>query len=81
MDPLDDFEHQVTLSGFALAGHALRVLDKAGLLDEEARASIRGHLELLSEKMEAVDDADQPIVARYLDILVHLLPPPRYGDG
>lgn len=77
MDPIEDFEHQLMLSGFLLASHALRLLDKAGLLDDQAGEVVRQHLRLLSEKLEAAPDSAE--LSAFLDVLVRVLPPPRSG--
>ena len=79
LTPTEDFEHLLLLTGFSLAAHAWRMLSNAGLLDDAARTVLRGHLDALQEKIDAVPDAEHLQV--HLDVLIRVLPPSRRADG
>lgn len=79
LTPIEDYENQLLLSTFSLASHALRLLDKNGLLDDQARTVIRSQLMLLSDKAAAVPGGDW--VFEHLDVLVQILPPTQRGAG
>jgi hypothetical protein len=81
MTPIEDFEHTLLLVGFSLGAHALRSLGMAGLIDEPTRAVIRGHLEMLQEKIEAMPEDDRDFFEGYLDVLTAVLPPTKGGGG
>lgn len=73
MDPVEDFNHQLALFSAMVAARSLAALERAGLLSDEDRKSVRGQLELLEEKCAAITHNEGARV--WLDILVRLLPP------
>jgi hypothetical protein len=75
MEPMDDFEQQLLLSSFSMASHSLRLLAKAGLLDDDGRTIIRAHLQLLQEKVESLPPDLAELVQLHLDTLTAVLPP------
>lgn len=76
-EDLEDFEHQLMLTSFSLSCHSMRLIGKAGLLDDQAKLVIRRHLEMLQEKIDAMPDSDQrDFFHQYLDSLTAVLPPP-----
>lgn len=83
MSPLDNVQHAEGLVVAIWAAHALRCLEKAGLLDDEARASIQHQLAFLSQAADEVPQHDLQSygVLAHLDLLARTLPPPKSGDS
>ena len=81
MTPIEDFENQLLLSSFGLASHSLRLLGKAGMLDDPALFVIRNHLQMLQEKIDAMPDEAHRDFFHDLDALTAVLPPATRGGG
>jgi hypothetical protein len=75
MTPIEDWENQLLLSTFSLTCHSLRLLKKAGHLDDQAEGVIRIHLQLLEAMIARLHPDDQDSVHSYLDTLIGVLPP------
>jgi hypothetical protein len=73
MDPVEDFNHQLLLFAAMVSARSFAALERAGMLSEVDRKSVRGQLGLLEEKCAAITHDEGARV--YLDMLVRLLPP------
>ncbi|HUE80280.1 MAG TPA: hypothetical protein VMN38_11710 [Sphingomicrobium sp.] len=74
MNPIENFEQRLLLAHSMWVAHALRCLDKAGLLDDDARRSIHLHLADLATDAEAIPEGE-PVLAHF-DLIVQIFPPP-----
>lgn len=72
MSPQESFDHQIMLFSAITVAHQARCLDKAGLLDSDAKKSLRGQFKLLSQ---SATELGHPQVLAWLDILQGTLPP------
>jgi hypothetical protein len=78
MSPEEAFDHQLLLFLAVTAARCAGALDRAGLLTDEDRQSLRGQYELLDGLAE---DVSHEHVRIWMDMLVRLLPPMRSGDS
>jgi len=72
MDPIEEFHDRLNLFNVSMVAHMARILDRAGLMDEETRRLIHYNLRQLSETAARIEDDDTS--AELVDLLVSILP-------